>query len=390
MMMDDSNGMNADKLVLISAGGTGGHMFPAAALAKDLRSRGFRVELVTDPRGKRFTESFEDIPITVIQAGTLGSGILGKITGIGSLALGIIQSMRFLDKVKPSVVIGFGGYPSFPAVYAAQRKKIPTIIHEQNAILGRANSALAPRADRIALSMSHIHGLEEADVPRATVTGNPIREEIAALYSRPYPTVQPDGPLRILIMGGSLGAHVFSDVVPKAFAKLSAAHRTRLEVVQQCRPDDLDTVRDVYAAAGIKAELHNFISDVPAQLAKCHLVIGRSGASTVAEVTTAGRPAIFVPYPHHEDQQQKINADTVADAGGAWVMTQNGFTEESVLARVETFLQNPEVLFRAAENARSMGRPDAARRLGNLVTAIVSGWDKNTGRAAEPVITKDS
>ena len=381
---------NTDKLVLISAGGTGGHMFPAAALSKDLLSRGFRVELVTDPRGKRFTESFGDIPITVIQAGTLGSGLLGKITGVGSLALGIVQSLRLLDKLKPAVVVGFGGYPSFPAVYAAQRKKIATIIHEQNAILGRANSALAPLADRIALSMSHIHGLDEGDVPRATVTGNPIREEIAALYSRPYPTVQRDGTLRILIMGGSLGAHVFSDVVPKAFAKLSPAHRARLDIVQQCRPDDLESVRSAYEKAGIKCELHQFIHNVPEQLALAHLVIARSGASTVAEVTTAGRPAIFVPYPHHEDQQQKINADTVADAGGAWVMTQNGFTEEAVLARVETFLQNPEVLFRAAENARSMGRPDAARRLGNLVTAIASGWDRNTGRAVEPVITKDN
>lgn len=379
-----------DKLVLISAGGTGGHMFPAAALAKDLLSRGFRVELVTDPRGKRFTESFGDLPITVIQAGTLGAGFLGKISGMGGLAMGILQSLRLLDRLKPAVVVGFGGYPSFPAVYAAQRKKIPTIIHEQNAILGRANSALASRADRIALSMSHIHGLDEGDVPRATVTGNPIREEIAALYSRPYPTVQPDGVLRVLIMGGSLGAHVFSDVVPKAFAKLSPAHRARLDVVQQCRADDLEGVRQAYEKAGIKCELHQFINNVPEQLAQAHLVIGRSGASTVAEVTTAGRPAIFVPYPHHEDQQQKINADTVADAGGAWVMTQNGFTEEAVLARVETFLQNPEVLFRAAENARSMGRPDAARRLGNLVTAIVSGWDRNTGRAAEPVIAKDA
>lgn len=381
---------NNSKLILISAGGTGGHMFPAAALAKDLLSRGFKVELVTDIRGKRFTESFGNIPIYVIQAGTLGSGMLGKISGVSGLALGIVQGLRLLGRIKPAVVVGFGGYPSFPAVYAAQRKKIPTIIHEQNAILGRANSVLAPRADRIALSMSHIHGLEEADVPRATVTGNPIREQIAALYSRPYPTLQADGTMRILIMGGSLGAHVFSNVVPKALSKLSPAYRARLEIVQQCRPDDLENVRAQYEQAGIKAELHTFIGNVPEQLALTHLVIARSGASTVAEVTTSGRPAIFVPYPHHEDQQQKINADAVADVGGAWVMTQNGFTPEALLARIETFLQNPETLFRAAENARSIGRPDAARRLGNLVTAMASGWDKNTGKTAEPIITKDS
>jgi UDP-N-acetylglucosamine--N-acetylmuramyl-(pentapeptide) pyrophosphoryl-undecaprenol N-acetylglucosamine transferase len=168
------------KLILLSAGGTGGHMFPAAALAKDLLSRGFDVQLVTDQRGKKFTQDFGDIPITVVSAGTLGSGMMGKLTGVSGLAMGIIQAHRLVEKLKPVVVVGFGGYPSFPAVYAAQRKKLPTIIHEQNAILGRANSVLAPKADRIALSMSHIHGLEEADVPRATVTGNPIREEIAA------------------------------------------------------------------------------------------------------------------------------------------------------------------------------------------------------------------
>ena len=384
-MTDDTT-----KLILLSAGGTGGHMFPAAALAQDLISRGFRVELVTDPRGKQFTQSFGAIPITVIQAGTLGSGIVGKMMGVAGVACGITQAFSLLKRLKPDVVVGFGGYPSFPAVFAAQHKKISTIIHEQNAILGRANAALAPRAERIALSMSHIHGLGESDVPRATVTGNPIREQIASLYNKPYPTVQPDGTIRILVMGGSLGAHIFAEVVPNALTRLTPDYRTRLEIVQQCKPDDIDAVREMYEKGGVKAELHTFIEDVPGELAKCHLIIGRSGASTVAEATTSGRPAIFVPYPHHEDQQQKVNADAVADAGGAWVMTQNGFTEEALLARIETFMQNPEILFRAAENARSMGRPDAARRLGNLVTAIARGWDKNTGKTAEPIITKES
>ncbi len=379
---------NTNTLILLSAGGTGGHVFPAAALAKDLLSRGFRVELVTDVRGKRFTDSFGDIPVHVIQAGTLRSGFLGRVGGLSALAMGIVQSLHLIKKMRPAVIVGFGGYPSFPAVYAAQRKKIPTIIHEQNAILGRANSVLAPRADRIALSMSHIHGLDEADVSRATVTGNPIRDQIAALYSQPYPTVRSDGVLRILIMGGSQGAHVFSDIVPKAMEKLSANYRARLEIVQQCRAEDIEDVRNAYSRTGIKAELDTFISNVPEQLSKAHLFIGRSGASTVAEVTTSGRPAIFVPL-HHKDNQQKINADVVADAGGAWVMTQNGFTPESLVARIETFLQNPETLFRAAENARSMGRPDAARRLGNLVTAIASGWDKNTGKVNDPIVTKE-
>lgn len=383
--MSDQN----KSLILLSAGGTGGHMFPATALTKDLLSRGFRVELVTESRGKKFTEGFGDIPIHIIQSGTLKAGMIGKIRGVAGLGIGIVQSMKLLKTLKPEVVVGFGGYPSFPAVYAAQKMKVHTIIHEQNAILGRANAMLAPKADRIALSMSHIHGLEESDVPRATVTGNPIRDQIAALYSKPYPTVQADGIIRIVVMGGSLGAHIFSEIVPQALVKLSAEHRARIQIVQQCRADDLQNVQAMYERAGIHAELHEFIKDIPVELAQAHLVIARSGASTVAEVTTAGRPAIFVPYPHHPDQQQKINADAVADVGGAWVMTQNGFTPEAVLARIETFLQNPETLFRAAENARSIGRPDAARRLGNLVTAMASGWDKNTGKTAEPIITKE-
>jgi UDP-N-acetylglucosamine--N-acetylmuramyl-(pentapeptide) pyrophosphoryl-undecaprenol N-acetylglucosamine transferase len=387
--MSDNNNGHDELLIILSAGGTGGHMFPAEALGKDLQSRGFRVQLITDQRGKKFTKNFGDIPIHVIQAGSLKPGFWGKVRGVIGLGTGIVQAANILRREKPVAVVGFGGYPSFPAVYAAQRMKIPTIIHEQNAILGRANAMLAPKADRIALSMSHIHGLEEHDVPRATVTGNPIRDQIAALYSKPYPTIQPDGTIRILVMGGSLGAHIFSEVVPPALARLAPEYRARIDIVQQCLPDDRAEVEAIYERAGIRAELHDFIPDIPDQLARCHLVIARSGASTVAEVTTAGRPAIFVPYPHHPDQQQKINADVVADVGGAWVMTQNGFTQEAVMARIETFMQNPETLFRAGENARSIGRPDAARRLGNLVTAIASGWDKNTGKTAEPIITKE-
>jgi UDP-N-acetylglucosamine--N-acetylmuramyl-(pentapeptide) pyrophosphoryl-undecaprenol N-acetylglucosamine transferase len=364
-----------DKMILISAGGTGGHMLPAASLARDLVSRGFRVEIATDWRGHTFEKFFGGLPMHVLKAGTLRSGVIGKFTGPAALVVGIAQAYRLIDKLKPVVVIGFGGYPSFPAVYAAQNKKIPTILHEQNAVLGRANVALSKRAERIALSLPHVEGVSDYDQPRIVVTGNPVREEIGRLYALPYPLLQADGPLRIFVMGGSLGAKVFSVVVPAALARLPAAQRARIEIIQQCRAEDIDSARDIYARAGIRARLETFFNDVPELLASSHLVISRSGASTVAEVTTAGRPAIFVPYPHHADQQQKANAETVADQGGAWVMTEEGFTEDALLTRIETFLQNPETLFRAAESARSCGRPDAARRLGNLVVALASGWD---------------
>ncbi|MCB9988572.1 MAG: undecaprenyldiphospho-muramoylpentapeptide beta-N-acetylglucosaminyltransferase [Rhodospirillales bacterium] len=364
------------KLIVLSAGGTGGHLTPALALAHDLLARGYRVALVTDGRAKTYGLKIDGkITVYTVKAGTLGKGLMGKIKGAAALATGLVQARLLIRKIKPAVVVGFGGYPSYPAVNAAQAEKIPTIIHEQNAVLGKANAMLAPKAERIALSYPHVHGIEGADEVRAVVTGNPVRPEISALYTVPYPTPEHDGPLRIFITGGSLGAHVFAAVVPAALARLSDPQKARLEITQQCRAEDVDQVMADYKAAGIKAECASFFNDVHERLAAAHLFIGRSGAATTAEVAVAGRPAIFVPYPHHADQQQKINAEAMADAGGAWVMIQEGFTEDALRTRIETFLQNPESLFQAAEAARSCGKPDAARRLGNLVTALASGWD---------------
>ncbi len=364
------------KLIMLSAGGTGGHIFPADALAQDLLSRGYRVVLVTDVRGKKYEPFAGGIPVYVVNSGTVGAGLYKKIKSIASMGVGFFQARKLLSDLKPSVVIGFGGYPSVPALYAAQMKKIPTVIHEQNAILGRANVFLAHKAQKIAVAWAHVEGLEGDDESRAIVTGNPVRPDISSLFNKPYPTIERDGSLRIFITGGSQGASVFADVVPQALLNLNPSYRARLDIVQQCHLDDIPRVQKLYDDAGIKSDIRPFFKDMALQLEKCHLVIARSGAGTVSEVTTAGRPAIFVPYPHHADQQQKRNADSVADAGGAWVMTQNGFTPDALSARLETFLQNPETLFRAAENARSCGRPDAARKLGNIVMALASGWDK--------------
>ena len=366
--------MAGNNLILLSAGGTGGHMTPAQALAQDLRSRGFHIELITDERGLEYRSLFGDMPVHVVRSGTFAAGTLAKLRGAVDLGWGFLQAAILIFKLKPKLVIGFGGYPSVPGVYAAQKLNIQTVIHEQNAIIGKANAFLARRAARIALSLPVVQGLDESERMRAVVTGNPVRPEIAALYTQPYPNLNHETPLRIFIMGGSLGAKVFSDIVPQTLARLSGEYRKRLHIVQQCRKEDLDVVRRTYEVAGIRAELKTFFDNVSEELSKTHLVIARSGASTVAEVTAAGRPAIFVPYPHHKDQQQKMNADSVADAGGAWVMTEEGFTAEALLARIETFLQSPSILFRAAEKARSCGKPDAARKLGNLVTAMVSGW----------------
>lgn len=367
-------------LILLSAGGTGGHMFPAMALADDLRGRGYRVAMVTDDRGRKFTRNFADEDVHEIPSGTLRAGIMGRIKGVLALGAGIIKARGLLRKLKPALVVGFGGYPSFPSVYMAQMMRIPTVLHEQNAVVGKANAMLAPKADRIALSLPRVEGLAESDRVRTVVTGNPVRSDIAALFSQPYPAISDDGVLNIFIMGGSLGARVFADVIPQTMALLSPAYRKRIAITQQCREEDLADARKAYEELEMKVTLAPFIENVPEQLAKAHLVIARAGASTVAEVTAAGRPAIFVPYPYHKDEQQKINAESVADVGGAWVMLQEGFKPDVLQTRIETFLQNPQVLFKAAESSRSSGKPDAARRLGNLVTALASGWDKEAAR----------
>ncbi len=361
-------------LILISAGGTGGHMSPAAALADDLKSRGYRVDLITDTRGEKFEKMFKDVPFHVVKSGTAGAGIIGKVKGAINLVMGLIQAKILVKKLKPDLVIGFGGYPSFPGVYAAQKTGIPTILHEQNAIIGKANSMLAARADRIALSLPHSSGLDNDEKLRSVLTGNPVRSEIIELKDMEYTPPTKKGEFRIFIMGGSLGATVFSKVVPSALSGLSPEYKKRLKIIQQCREADLDDAKKAYEKAGIAAQLSTFIDDVAGELTKAHLFIGRSGASTVAEISVAGIPAIYVPYPHHKDQQQKKNADSIADQGGAWVMAEDGFTDEALLTRIETFFQTPDILTKAAQSAKECGKPNAAKKLGNLVTAIIEDY----------------
>lgn len=346
-------------------------MSPASALASDLLERGYRVELATDPRGAKFEKMFTGIPMHIVRSGTAGAGLMGKVRGAVNLVSGMLHAFGLVSRLKPDLVVGFGGYPSVPAVWAAQKQGVPTILHEQNAIIGKANDFLAARAERIALSLPHVTGLDKDEQMRSVITGNPVRPEISKLGDVAYDVPRENGPLHVLVMGGSLGASVFSKVVPETLAQLPAEYRKRLKVTQQCRKDDLEGARQVYEKAGITAELSHFIDDIAGELSRAHLVIARSGASTVAEVSIAGRPAIYVPYPHHKDQQQKKNADSIADEGGAWVMTEGGFTVDALLARIETFMQNPEILARAADKARACGKPDAAHKLGNLVTAIM-------------------
>ena len=354
-------------LIVLTAGGTGGHMFPAVALAEVLKKRGHDVVMVTDDRARQYEQRKDIFDLEIVNVRSPAGNILKKMKSALSLLKGYFKARKLLKNRMPSVVVGFGGYPSFPTMLAAQHLKYPNIIHEQNAVIGKANLVMARKSDKIAISLPKIVGLTDSEQNRVVFTGNPVRQEIRALYDEPYTIPDSQRSFTIFVLGGSQGASVFSDIVPGALARLSDYDKSRLNVIQQCRPDDIDQTVRFYQDHGIKCEVESFFHDVPYRLRTASLVIARAGGSTVAEVTTAGRPAIFVPYPWHKDQQQKMNADVVADTGGAWVMAQEGFTEEALHARLLTFLQDPVILERAGREAKNCAIPDAAEKLADLV-----------------------
>lgn len=359
------------KTIVLAAGGTGGHLFPAQALAHALLARGYAVALVTDRRGKAF-EAPENAAFSVhrIRAeGISRPGLAAKLGGMVSLGLGTLDALLLLRRLKPAMVVGFGGYPSVPTVTAAGLQGITILLHEQNALLGRANRLLASRAKRIATSFAEVSGVKPALRDRLRFTGNPVRPDIVAVRQTPYPPAEIDGKLTVLVTGGSQGATVFSDVMPAAIALLPETVRRRLRIEQQARPEDVARVEAAYRDIGFQAEVASFFSDMPARLTRAHLAICRSGASTVAELTAAGRPAILVPYPHAMDDHQSANAHAVETAGGAWVMPQDAFCAKAVADRLEMLLTMPQKLNAAALKMREAGTPDAVERLADLVTA---------------------
>ncbi|HLG90044.1 MAG TPA: undecaprenyldiphospho-muramoylpentapeptide beta-N-acetylglucosaminyltransferase [Alphaproteobacteria bacterium] len=369
-------------LVILAAGGTGGHMFPAEALARTLQARGLRVALVTDTRGGAFGDSLPDVEVHRIHAGRLGRDLMVRVRAVFDMGLGFFEARTLLGELRPAAVVGFGGYPSIPTVIAATMRKIPVVLHEQNALLGRANRRLASRARVIATSFAHVARLPASTA--AATTGNPVRPGILAVRERAYAKPEPDGPLSIFVMGGSQGAHVFAEVVPAAMARLPASLKKRIRIVQQCRPEDLDETRAAFSQGGVQAELSSFFTDVPDRLAACHLVISRSGASTVAELGVAGRPAILVPYPFATDDHQAANAESCAEGGGAWVIGQRAFTPATLADRIETLMTMPDELARAAAAARASGLPDAASRLADLVIAQIGNREGGMGPFDSP------
>ena len=356
----------AGRPVVLAAGGTGGHVFPAQALAEELLRRGHALALVTDQRGVEYGDALGRIETFRISAAGLGGGLIGKLRGLFALGAGFLQARRLLTRLRPGAVVGFGGYPTIPTMVAACRAGFPTLIHEQNAILGRANAFLAPRVNRIATSFASVAGIGDRDQIKSVQTGNPVRAAIAALHDRPYVGPGKDE-LSIFVLGGSQGARVLSDVIPAALAALPVDMRQQLRVVQQCRQEDIDRVRSAYSNSNIQAELATFFDDVPDRLHAAHLVICRAGASTVAELVEAGRPAVLIPYRYATDDHQRANASAVAEAGGGWMMVEDEFTPEALAARLQELFDDPAQLAGAAANSGALRRGAAAALLADEV-----------------------
>lgn len=369
---------------VLAAGGTGGHMIPAHALAAELKRRGHGVLLITDERGKRLPGLFEGVPVEVLAAGRITRNPLALLRGIRSVLKGRADARELYRKHRPDAVIGFGGYPAFPALLAAGSLGVPTVLHEQNSVLGRVNRLLAGSAKVIATAYTQLERLKPAHRDKTVLVGNPVRESVVRIGQQPFPAFDEYSPLKLLVTGGSQGASVLGQVVPAGLGALEPTLRHRLQVVQQCRPDDIEQVRDAYRTLEIPADLSTYIEDMPAKLSDAHLVIARSGASTIAELTVAGRPAILVPLPIATDDHQTFNAREMDRAGGARMIAQKDFTPATLARQIEALAADPEALANAAARALSVGRPNAARDLADLVERVA---DKQAPVAVGPART---
>jgi UDP-N-acetylglucosamine--N-acetylmuramyl-(pentapeptide) pyrophosphoryl-undecaprenol N-acetylglucosamine transferase len=365
---------------VLAAGGTGGHLFPAEALALELLSRGLEVHLFTDARAESFGQVSE-VQIHHVRAGRFGGGAAQVAQALSELALGALQARRMLRRLNPACVIGFGGYPSVPTMLAAVYLGLPTVIHEQNAVLGRANRLLAPRVQRIASGFPTPAGLRSSDRPRAVHTGNPVRPAVLAVAQAKYKAPHRGSSIELLVLGGSQGARIMSEVVPPALAALPTRLREVLRVSHQARPEDLSAAKAIYQESRIQAELQSFFGDVPERLARAQLVICRAGASTIAELAAVGRPAVLIPYPHATDDHQTANARAFAEAGGGWAVSQPELHPDTLALHLEKLLSDPPALVQAAEHAKKFGRVNATRELAQL--AMESGLaSRPHGRAA--------
>ncbi len=371
--------------VILAAGGTGGHLFPAEALAGELTARGRQVILLTDSRGSDYIKTvggpLSRVEQYTVRAGAVsGQSLGGRLKGLAEITAGVWQARSLINRLKPVAAVGFGGYPSLPTMIAATRAGVPSVVHEQNAVLGRVNRLLAPRVSAIAVSFADTMKLEPGDFAKVTVVGNPVRPAVRAVRGAPYLPLEHGDQFKLMVLGGSQGAAILSDVVPQALGKLPPDLRSRMRITQQCRTEDMERVRTAYSNLAVTADLAPFFDDVPARLAITHLLVSRAGASTVSEAAVAGRPALLIPYPHATDDHQTANAKAFVDPGGGWLMQQTEFTPDAVAALLQSLIADPSKLSAAAAGAHDVGRADAAPRLADLVESLIPDSNGKRGR----------
>jgi UDP-N-acetylglucosamine--N-acetylmuramyl-(pentapeptide) pyrophosphoryl-undecaprenol N-acetylglucosamine transferase len=375
-------------LVVLAAGGTGGHIYPAESLATEMLTRNFRVALITDRRGDAYGGVLGGVDTYRVRAGGVaGKSTMPRIKSVCEILVGIWQARKILNQLNPCVVVGFGGYASVPTVAAASFGSYRTAIHEQNAIIGQANRLLAPRVDKIITCFDAVEQVPASVIKKVIQSGMPVRTQITAQRERPYPELNAISPIHLLILGGSQGARVLSDVIPQAIIHLPDQLKSRIQITQQCRPEDLDRVRKKYSDAKIKADLASFFNDIPKRMMKAHLIIGRSGASSVAESLVIGRPSIMVPYMYAIDDHQTKNAHAVDEAGAGWLIAEKSFTPRSVSTRLENLLSIPNTLNKAAARAKKTGRPNATKRLADIIEELMiqGGSNDNTTKRGRSI-----
>jgi UDP-N-acetylglucosamine--N-acetylmuramyl-(pentapeptide) pyrophosphoryl-undecaprenol N-acetylglucosamine transferase len=355
--------------IVLATGGTGGHVFPAEALAGELEARGMPFTLVTDSRGRQWQGALSRQPIHYIHSASPSGSLGTRLKALLSLGWGLFDAWRALGRIHPAAVVGFGGYASVPTMIAARLRGTPAMVHEQNAVLGKANRLILGGVSKVATSFAPTRFVGE---DRGWLVGNPVRDTVRALRSSGYRAPGPDRVIDLLIFGGSQGAASFSQVVPAALLSLEQPMRARLRIVQQCRPEDLQKVRSTYLRANIVAELAPFFADLPQRLASAHLVIGRSGASTVAELATIGRPSILIPYPYAADDHQTANARAFEASGACIVIPHAEFTAPTLAGHLHALIEAPERMAAMAAAAHAAGRPDAAARLADLVGDLIA------------------
>ena len=380
--------MSISRHFVLAAGGTGGHMIPAHAVAEELMARGHHVALVTDERGAKIPGIFDRAQVHVLPAGRMTKNPRSWPGALKAILAGRAMARRLNETFRPTAVVGFGGYPAMPALLGALADGIPTAIHEQNAVLGRVNRLLARRVDAIATAYPKVERLRDKYAGKVHLVGNPVREEVKALREEEFPALTDESVFRVLVIGGSQGASILSSVVPDGLGMLPLSLRRRLQVTQQCRAEDIERVRRFYADLEIPADLATYFNDVPEKLSWSHLVIARAGASTLAELTCAGRPAILVPLPSAMDDHQTANAREMTEAGGARTIAQSRFTAVELAKQMQKMAMEPGALQNAAKRARACGRPDAARDMADLLERIGPAPIMNDPLKVGPVPTR--